>query len=549
MRTPAASLLAFALPALATAAGPGGPGGGPGGPGGGPGGPGGGPGGPGGGPGGPGGGPGGPGGGPGGPPGARPLVSSEALQALIKTEDLLAGSQELQDIATAHGGTRVFGSGGHNATVDFLYYTLKAWDYYDVTKQPFKEIFSSGSASLSVDGEAVKAEVLTYTPSGYAVDTPVVEVANVGCDVADFPAAVAGNIALIKRGECTFSQKSLNAKAAGAVAAIIYNNVQGSLQGTLGQPLLDYAPVVGVSLEAGEALLAKLAEGPVAATLKIDAVVEERITYNVIAETKEGDHDNVVLLGGHSDSVSAGPGINDDGSGTIGLLTVAKALTKFRVKNAVRFAFWSAEEFGLLGSYAYMKSINSSATEVSKIRAYLNFDMIASPNYIYGIYDGDGNAFNLTGPTGSDVIERNFEDFFRRKGTPSVPTEFSGRSDYAAFIENGIPSGGLFTGAEVLKTEEEARLFGGQAGVAYDVNYHQPGDTVDNLALDAFLLNTQAIADAVATYSAHGFRGIPRVDGKKRRWDAHRARMLKRSTGSHGHAHFHSGPCGGGATI
>ncbi|AEO62109.1 peptidase [Thermothelomyces thermophilus ATCC 42464] len=511
MRTPAASLLAFALPALATAGGHGGSSGL-------------------------------------GCDSQRPLVSSEKLQSLIKKEDLLAGSQELQDIATAHGGHRAFGSSGHNATVDFLYYTLKALDYYNVTKQPFKEIFSSGTGSLTVDGEDIEAETLTYTPSGSATDKPVVVVANVGCDAADYPAEVAGNIALIKRGTCTFSQKSVNAKAAGAVAAIIYNNAEGKLSGTLGQPFLDYAPVLGITLEAGEALLAKLAGGPVTATLQIDALVEERVTYNVIAETKEGDHSNVLVLGGHTDSVPAGPGINDDGSGTIGMLTVAKALTKFRVKNAVRFAFWSAEEYGLLGSYAYIKSINSSAAELSKIRAYLNFDMIASPNYIYGIYDGDGNAFNLTGPAGSDVIERNFENFFKRKHTPSVPTEFSGRSDYAAFIENGIPSGGLFTGAEVLKTEREAELFGGRAGVAYDVNYHQAGDTVDNLALDAFLLNTKAIADSVATY-ALSFDGLPRVDGKKRRWDAHRARMLKRSAGSHGHAHLHSGPCGGGASI
>jgi Zn-dependent M28 family amino/carboxypeptidase len=175
---------------------------------------------------------------------------------------------------------------------------------------------------------------------------------------------------------------------------------------------------------------------------------------------------------------------------------------------------------------------------------------IASPNYIYGIYDGDGSAFNLTGPAGSDVIEKDFEDFYKSKGAASVPTEFSGRSDYAAFIENGIPSGGLFTGAEVPKTEEEVALFGGEAGVAYDVNYHQVGDTIDNLAMDAFLLNTQAIADSVAKY-ARSFDGLPAVQGKQRRWDADRAQTLRRSGGSHGHGpvHSHSGPCGGGPSI
>ncbi|KAH6622602.1 hypothetical protein F5144DRAFT_334443 [Chaetomium tenue] len=524
MRTSTASLLAFAVPALATAGG--GPGhghDGPKGPG--------------------------CGGGPGGPGGPKPaLVNSEKLQSLINIEDLVAGSQDLQDIANAHGGNRAFGGGGHNATVDYLYETLTGLDYYDVVKQPFTEIYSEGKGSLTIDGEDIQADTLTYTPGGEATK-PLVAVTNLGCDAADYPAEVSGNIAFISRGSCTFSQKSINAKAAGAVAAIIYNNEAGELAGTLGEPFKEYAPVVGISQEDSKVILEKLAQGEVTATVKIDALVEERVSYNVIAETKGGDHNNVLVLGGHTDSVPAGPGINDDGSGTIGILTVAKALAKFRVKNAVRFAFWSAEEFGLLGSYFYMNSINGSDTEVAKIRAYLNFDMIASPNYIYGIYDGDGNAFNLTGPAGSDVIEKDFENFFKSKNSNSVPTEFSGRSDYAAFIENGIPSGGLFTGAEVLKTEEEAKLFGGEAGVAYDINYHKIGDDINNLALDAYLLNTQAIADSVAKY-ALSFKTLPPVETKTRRWDADRARMLKRSGGSHGHAgHTHSGPCGGGAEI
>ncbi|KAL2265835.1 hypothetical protein VTJ83DRAFT_6935 [Remersonia thermophila] len=488
--------------------------------------------------------------------GKKPLVTSEKLQALIKTQDLLDGANKLQEFADANGGHRAFGSGGHNATVDWLYKTLKATGYYDVTKQPFERIYSQAKGSLSVGGEQLTMQTMTYTPGGEA-SRPLVAVANLGCDAEDYPAEVSGNIALISRGTCSFSQKAINAKAAGAVGALVYNNEDGVVQGTLGEPLLDYAPIAGITQADGLALLEKLAEGEVVADLKIDALVESRVTYNVIAETKLGDKNNVLVVGGHSDSVPAGPGINDDGSGTVGILAVAKALTKFKVKNAVRFGFWSAEEFGLLGSYAYVNSLNSSETELAKIRAYLNFDMIASPNYIYGIYDGDGNAFNLTGPDGSDVIERNFENFFKSKNTPSIPTEFSGRSDYAAFIENGIPSGGLFTGAEVLKTEEEAALFGGQAGIAYDANYHQPGDTVDNLALDAFLLNTQSIADAVATY-ATSWEGFPAVNLNQRRWDADRARILKRSGGIHGHgprshAHphgvAHSGPCGGGDTI
>ncbi|KAK4184029.1 putative aminopeptidase [Podospora australis] len=475
----------------------------------------------------------------------KPYVSSTLLQLLVTKKGLRDGAQKLQDIANKHGGNRAFGSGGHNATVDYIYDTLAKTGYYNVRKQPFTEVFSEGTGKLTVAGQDIESQIMTYTPGGGATAS-LIAVPNLGCTPADYPAAVAGNIALVSRGTCAFAEKSLSAKAAGAAGIVIYNNVPGSLSGTLGAPFADYAPVVGISQEDGTAILAQLSAGPVEATLDVKAITENRVNFNVIAETKDGDHNNVLVAGGHTDSVSAGPGINDDGSGTIGILTVAKHLTNFRVKNAVRFVFFGAEEFGLLGSYFYVKSINSSETELAKIRAYLNFDMIASPNYIYGIYDGDGSAFNLTGPTGSDTIEKDFEDFFKSKRTPSVPTEFSGRSDYAAFIQNGIPSGGLFTGAEVLKTEEEQKLFGGEAGVSYDINYHKAGDTIENLNWEAFVLNTKAIAHSVAKY-AISWKGIPEVNLNTRRWDGDRAKKFKRDT--HAHAHVHSGPCGGGDLI
>lgn len=125
-----------------------------------------------------------------------------------------------------------------------------------------------------------------------------------------------------------------------------------------------------------------------------------------------------------------------------------------------------------------------------------------------------------------------------------MPSEFSGRSDYAAFIENGIPSGGLFTGAEEVKTEEEAKLFGGEAGIAYDVNYHQVGDDMNNLNNEAYLLNTKSIANSVAKY-ATSFESLEPVDLAKRRWASDRAHMWARS-GIYDHSHAHTGPCGGG---
>ena len=437
-----------------------------------------------------------------------PPVSSEALQALISTDDLVAGEAQLQAFAEASGGNRVFGGPGHNATVNWLYDVLSATGYYDVTFQEFIALYSGGEASLTANGEDIPVDLMTYTPDGEGTG-PLVAADNLGCEPTDFPPETAGAVSLISRGECTFAIKATNALAAGAIGAAIYNNAPGPLAGTLGGPG-DYPPTVGMSTEDGEALLALLEAGPVEATIFTDVVEENRTTYNVLAESKGGDHNNVVVLGGHTDSVEEGPGINDDGSGIIGNLNVALALTKFSVTNAVRFGFWSAEEFGLLGSYAYVQEINQTATEVPKMRVYLNFDMIASPNYIYAIYDGDGSSFNLTGPPGSDQIEYVFQDFYTANGQNYTATAFDGRSDYAAFIENGIPSGGLFTGAEDVKTPEEVEMFGGTADVAYDENYHQAGDIVDNLNLEAFLLNTRSIANSVALY-ATSLESIPAV--------------------------------------
>ena len=277
------------------------------------------------------------------PPKPLPAVTSEALQALISLDQLTSGAQELQSIANANGGNRVFGSKGHNDTVYYLYDTLVATGYYDVYLQDFVELFSGGTGSLSTNGEVQEIEIFTYDSSGSA-SAPLAAVANLGCEAADYPSEVAGAVALISRGECPFALKATNALAAGAVGAVIYNNVPGEVAGGTFSAPGDYAPSVSISQEAGEALLAQITAGTtVTAELEVNSILENRTTFNVIAETKGGDHDNVVALGAHTDSVEKGPGINDDGSGTIGILTVALALTKFAVTNAVRFGFWTAE--------------------------------------------------------------------------------------------------------------------------------------------------------------------------------------------------------------
>jgi Zn-dependent M28 family amino/carboxypeptidase len=317
------------------------------------------------------------------------------------------------------------------------------------------------------------------------------------------------------------------AGAAGAVGALIYNNAAGPpLQGTLGvppRPEGDYVASISITQELGAGYVSAIAGGAnISATIDVTTDIRNITTYNVLATTNSGDQDNKLALGAHTDSVAAGPGINDDGSGTVGILEVAKALSQYKINNAVTFGFWAGEEEGLLGSTYYVE--NLPASEAAKIRAYLNFDMvstsyimrqvktnsnqIASPNYVNAIYDGDGSAFNISGPPGSDEIETFFEDYFTGVGQNFTATAFDGRSDYGPFLDVGIPSGGLFTGAEENKTAEEALMFGGTAGIALDHCYHQACDNVTNLDLDAFETHAKGIAAAVATYSL-SWEGFP----------------------------------------
>ncbi|KAF2710999.1 putative aminopeptidase Y [Pleomassaria siparia CBS 279.74] len=455
----------------------------------------------------------------------KPLVDSKALQASITADALVNGSQTLLDFAYSFPDrNRLIGGGGHNATVEYLVSTLESLDgYYTVETQAFSTVVHIGATwSLFIGGANTSSGVFDYTASGNVTGN-LVAVANLGCDLSDYPSTVAGNIALISRGTCQFGLKSVYAGNSGAVGALIYDNIPGddTLTGTLGvppRPEGPYVPTLGLTLDQGTALVASLSSGTIInANLNVDAQVENRTTHNVIATTNHGALNTTLLIGAHTDSVAAGPGINDDGSGTIGILEVAKQLAKYRVNNAVRFGFWSGEEEGELGSYLYVDSLSASGRE--NIRAYLNFDMIASPNYIHALYDGDGSTFNQTGPAGSAEIEHLFEAYFTAAGENFTATAFDGRSDYAPFIEVGIPAGGSFTGAEQIKTAEEAELFGGTAGVPTDVNYHGPGDTVDNLAVDAFVLHAKGIAASVAEYATTFASLPPKTAVKKRRSD------------------------------
>jgi Zn-dependent M28 family amino/carboxypeptidase len=199
--------------------------------------------------------------------------------------------------------------------------------------------------------------------------------------------------------------------------------------------------------------------------------------------------------------VPEGPGINDNGSGTSAILETAVQMARLGIAptNRVRFAFWGGEEDGLIGSDYYVSQL--SARDVKQHAVNLNFDMVGSPNFVRFVYDGDGSAFGVKGPNGSAQVERVFLDYFASQGLATEPTAFDGRSDYFGFINNGIPAGGLFTGAEDEKTAEQAAVYGGTAGVAYDVCYHRACDTIANLNNTALDQMSDAIAHATLTFA------------------------------------------------
>ena len=441
----------------------------------------------------------------------------------------LAGVREhqaaFQAIADANGGIRAAGTPGYDASVEYVVERMTAAGY-NVTLDEFPFLFFPPAILEQLTPVPATYETGAFTNSGVGNVTGNVIPVDInltpprastsGCEAADFAGldfSGSADIALVQRGTCTFAQKVQNAELAGAEAVVIFNQGndptrEGLIIGTLA-PFVASVPVVGASFADGAAL----AQAGSTAHVQVDA--PQIVTQvNVLAESTFGDPNNVVMAGAHLDSVLQGPGINDNGSGSAVLLEVAEQFAKVKPVSKVRFAWWGAEEAGLIGSTAYVNDL--SQAERDKITLYLNFDMVGSPNYVFFIYDGD-NSDDVgapAGPPGSAAIEKTFEDYFNLVGEPFKGTDFTGRSDYGPFIAPavGIPAGGLFTGAEGIKTAQEAAIWGGTAGQQYDPCYHLVCDTFANNNNHALDVNSDAVAYAVALFGMRDFNLNPLVD-------------------------------------
>ncbi|MGA9373502.1 MAG: M28 family metallopeptidase [Mycobacterium sp.] len=446
---------------------------------------------------------------------------AERIGRSIGTDAMMSHLTRLQEIADQHDGNRAMGTPGYRASVDYVVNLLRDKGFDPQTSDFEVRLPFAEKPDLTVAGAAVPAVPLSFTvgtdPEGVSGPLVAARVEETpGCADADYDGLpTQGAVVLVDRGSCPFAEKQTIASKRGALALIVADNVERPIEefgGTLGSATDVKIPVVSITKDEG----ARLRADPGDATLKLKAGVNVKQTTNVIAQTKTGSRDNVVMVGAHLDSVPEGPGINDNGSGVAAVLETALQMgSSPEVDNAVRFAFWGAEELGLLGSSDYIGKLDTD--QLKDIALYLNYDMVGSPNPGYFTYDGnqsappapDGGVPRV--PEGSAGIERMLVGYLDGAGKPARDTSFDGRSDYDAFTAAGIPSGGLFSGAEESKTAEQAEIWGGQADEPFDPNYHKKTDTLEQIDRTALEILGRGVGYSTALYAQDtgGRNGVP----------------------------------------
>jgi Zn-dependent M28 family amino/carboxypeptidase len=383
--------------------------------------------------------------------------------------------EALQRIADDNDGNRSAGSPGYKASADYVAARLRDTGWR-VERQPVPfTYFRVDDASLKIDGRvltrAKEFQVLSYSGSGQATGT-LRSAAN-GCSPDDFAGLQAGEIPLVGRGICFFRVKAQNAQRAGARAVVVYEALKtrrGVPSGTLAVPGVRI-PVVVVSTRA----LGDAGDGS-HAEVAVDAESRGGRTENVIAETPGGKGNRIVMAGGHLDSVPGGPGINDNGSGVATLIEAAEAIGPNPPGARVRLAFWAAEELGLLGSRHYVNSLDRA--DKRRIAAYLNFDMVGSPNAVPELYsDGDAQL--------ARVLRRAY-------GAKLGGIAAGQSSDHALFKAAGIPINGLYTGSSES----------GPGGRPRDACYHLACDTAANVRRAILLRMARTATGALKTLSA-----------------------------------------------
>jgi Peptidase family M28/PA domain len=443
----------------------------------------------------------------------------------VTADGMYTHLRKLQEIADANRGNRAEGTPGYDATVDYVVKVLTDKGF-DVQTPEFDRLdrIEGGNPTLTVSGRAFHADqasLLMTTPRGGLNAITLRPRKAPGCSPADYgTASVKGAIAVVDDTGCSVGVKHNTAVAKGAVGLLVV-----SAPGSGGSPAGLFTPGYYQQLTVPVGVIGKDADAALRRTnapvrLVLDSKPVMAKTRNVVAQTKTGDTKNVVLAGARLDSTARSPGINDDGSGVAALLETASALgAQSQIANAVRFVFWGSGE---QGATKYARGL--ARDQLDAVALYLGVDAIASPNAGYFTYDGDQSGQPnpeippQTVPAGSAGVERTLAGFLNLGGMRPADMPLSKTADYAPFMAAGVPIGGLTTGWSQRKTEVQARLWGGRAGVPFDPNYQTARDTIDNIDRKALSLMGQAAAFAVGTYaqSSDGVNGVPPTTSRHR---------------------------------
>jgi hypothetical protein len=414
--------------------------------------------------------------------------------------------ENFQAIADANPGpdghpSRNSGEPGYKASVDYVA-ALMDQAGYDVTIQPYKFVYYaytaiptftevspiSHSYTLNDEwgpGRSTGTANAALQPVGGIIIPPTPTSSSTsGCTAADFNGFVATRIALIQRGGCNFGVKVLNAQAAGASGVIIFNEgnpgrtdlLVGSLVDAAGNPFVPTIPVAFTTFAGGTNLLNQYQQAVQDRTalpvmnISISAIVNENADdYNVIAESKGGNKNHVVVVDAHLDAIY-GAGMLDNASGSATILGIAQKMKNVQPLNKLRFIWFGGEELGLLGSAYYINNLPSA--ELSHIGYDLDADVTATPNYTIGVLDPAGpdlfsGVVTSTFPNrvykASTIARDQAIAYFDSIGLNHELFSPVG-TDAFSFNAVGIPAGGLLTGQDCCKSQHQVDLFGGQLG-------------------------------------------------------------------------------------
>ncbi|KAJ1951995.1 hypothetical protein IWQ62_006321, partial [Dispira parvispora] len=440
-----------------------------------------------------------------------------------------------EGIAHAHGNSRAVNL-GHRESGDYIFNVLQRTNACDTLEtqwfsSPVWTELRPPHLTLISPYEITFQHKVDFQSMRFGGNTtqllnvPVIAVPSGGCRQQEYSTEVQGAVVLLQEDKgCSFWDAAYAAENRGAAGVLFYNRPTRKQllrsrvrldEWKAGDPLITI-PVLTASYSVGQLLTGA---PNVRINLDIAARTTVESTFNVLCEWKGDDPDDTVVAGAHLDSVAAGPGINDNGSGSATLLEILLTLRQqgFQPSRRLLFAWWGAEEDGLMGSKHFVRTLKAASEDSlvdnvpespvrsswpirapitwDQIALYLNFDMLASPNYVSLVFRAADAPPDVV--VEATYIQRAFEEFFQSRGYTYELTDMITGSDFVPFMKNGVPTGGLATGAGKIKTVEQRRLHGGLANAAFDTCYHNACDTVENINWEALYRMSEAAAHVI----------------------------------------------------